>query len=493
MNVDSFLSSLQMACEVWTLKYVFHDPEPIIRDIEEIDRDYICYLDIKEKMKSLGCKSDDRIYYESKGANNISEMVEIVKDACLSKMLDEFGQNKYVDIHVCKVIATESLPGENGDEEVGDDEKYDDLGEYWNKLSEQLGLYDDSDSDDDFDVEKETAMVREHMAEMKKKGMENRGTYSEDEENNEDLYDVTEGLENFDIDDVALPRTQMKKEMAFAREEEARQKKEKADRKKLANERRKKKPKSSEFDLSDPPSSDDGSDPFQNGTDLYGYGNDEEKEEFGRKRRRPRRLLVPRIEYDEDHIENLEQMDKGVCFKDVKQFRKVVKEFHIVQGRNFAYLKNKMDKIKLHCLQDGCNFHIFASKISREPTFMIRDEVVHHSCGRTRESSRINSTWLAKHYESYFRSDPNWKVSAFIDCVKREMNYEITKRMAYRSRWKASNMVLGNHVTQYHRLRDYMHNLMLKNPGSKAVVLTEPRVSSDVNPVFSGMFVSFHA
>lgn len=54
-------------------------------------------------------------------------------------------------------------------------------------------------------------------------------------------------------------------------------------------------------------------------------------------------------------------------------------------------------------------------------------------------------------------------------------------------------MVLGNHVTQYHRLRDYMHNLILKNPGNKAVVWTEPTASVDVNPVFSGLFVSFHA
>ena len=70
MDVDFFSCSLQMACEVWTLKYVFHDPGPTIRDIEEIDKDYICYFDIKEKMKSLGCNDDDRFYYENKGANN---------------------------------------------------------------------------------------------------------------------------------------------------------------------------------------------------------------------------------------------------------------------------------------------------------------------------------------------------------------------------------------------------------------------------------------
>ena len=69
-------------------------------------------------------------------------------------MLDEFGQDKAIDIHVFRVMPTESVPNENEGEEVGDDEKYDDSGEYWKNLSAELGLYDDSDSDEDFDVEK---------------------------------------------------------------------------------------------------------------------------------------------------------------------------------------------------------------------------------------------------------------------------------------------------------------------------------------------------
>jgi hypothetical protein len=241
------------------------------------------------------------------------------------------------------------------------------------------------------------------------------------------------------------------------------------------------------MDLSDPPSSDGGNDPFEESDE------DVRVMEEGRKRKRPTRLLQQRMEFDESIMDEDDQMVKGMCFKDVKEFRKALESSHIKQGRSYNFLKNKMEKVKVRCADSNCPFSLFASKIAGEPTFMIRQDVVEHTCGITREASRLNSTWLAKNYENHFRVDPNWKVSAFIEAVKRDFNYEITKRMAYRTRAHAHRLVLGHHDDQYRRIRDYLQTLLDKNPGSIAVVRTEPRLADHHNPRFYGMFISFSA
>lgn len=58
---------------------------------------------------------------------------------------------------------------------------------------------------------------------------------------------------------------------------------------------------------------------------------------------------------------------------------------------------------------------------------MIKEDVVSHICGINREDTRINSVWLAAHYEDNFRADPNWKLDAFMDAIKRDLNFEITR------------------------------------------------------------------
>jgi hypothetical protein len=65
--------------------------------------------------------------------------------------------------------------------------------------------------------------------------------------------------------------------------------------------------------------------------------------------------------------------------------------------------------------------------------------------------------------------------------------------MAYRTKAHAQRLVLGHHDDQYRRIRDYLQTLLDKNPGSIAVVRTEPGIADGLNPRFYGMFISFSA
>ena len=95
-----------------------------------------------------------------------------------------------------------------------------------------------------------------------------------------------------------------------------------------------------------------------------------------------------------------------------------------------------------------------------------------HTCPSTTESSRVSAKWLAKTYESLFRSDPTTSIQTLIDACNEKYGVEVPKHMAYRAKNLAVESVLGEHKKQYPRLRDYAATIMQTNPGSRVVVTT---------------------
>ena len=95
-----------------------------------------------------------------------------------------------------------------------------------------------------------------------------------------------------------------------------------------------------------------------------------------------------------------------------------------------------------------------------------------HTCPTTTESSRVSAKWLAKTYESLFRSDPTTSIQTLIDACNEKYGVEVPKHMAYRAKNLVVEAVLGEHKKQYPRLRDYAATIMQTNPGSRVVVTT---------------------
>ena len=115
-----------------------------------------------------------------------------------------------------------------------------------------------------------------------------------------------------------------------------------------------------------------------------------------------------------------------------------------------------------------------------------------HTCPTTTESSRVSAKWLAKTYESLFRSDPTTSIQTLIDACNVKYGVEVPKHMAYRAKNLAVEAVLGEHKKQYPRLRDYAQTIMDTNPGSRVVVATvTPRPTTKIphpGPRFHAMF-----
>lgn len=65
-----------------------------------------------------------------------------------------------------------------------------------------------------------------------------------------------------------------------------------------------------------------------------------------RRRKRLERLAAARVWFDESKILDQSQLCKAMCFHNVTQFRRALKSYHIVQNRNYWYLRNDPDRVK---------------------------------------------------------------------------------------------------------------------------------------------------
>ena len=80
-----------------------------------IERYFIIYFDIKEKMKELGSNPWDSANYQKKGANG-NFMIELTDDAGMVNMLEELDAYKKISLNVNwgEQHKREAMGGERG-------------------------------------------------------------------------------------------------------------------------------------------------------------------------------------------------------------------------------------------------------------------------------------------------------------------------------------------------------------------------------------------
>ena len=210
----------------------------------------------------------------------------------------------------------------------------------------------------------------------------------------------------------------------------------------------------------------------------------------GRKSRAKKRK--PRIWYNDKLEQPHQQLCMYMCFTNQQQFRDALLSLHITQARDFRYHRNSDQRIIACCKQEHCQFCIVAAVIKGEKTFAIKKIRLEHTCPRSTETSRISAKWLAKTYESLFRSDPTTSIHTLIDNCNEKYGVDVPRHMAYRAKNLVVEAVLGEHKKQYPRLRDYAQTIMDTNPGSRVVVTTvTPKPTTKIphpGPRFHAMF-----
>jgi hypothetical protein len=182
-----------------------------------------------------------------------------------------------------------------------------------------------------------------------------------------------------------------------------------------------------------------------------------------------------------------------MCFTDVYQFRLAVQNLHIAQLRNYHLHRNNPDRVIVECSEreeQGCEFYMVGSVIGHEKTFCLRKMNLKHTCATAGEACKVTGKWVAKQCEQSMRIDPRTSVETLMENAKEKYGVEVGKVMAYRARNKALQVVLGDQVKQYSRLRDYLQTVIDTNPGSRCIVTTNVVAEHpSPNPRFHGLFI----
>ncbi|KAE8817095.1 hypothetical protein D1007_05300 [Hordeum vulgare] len=173
----------------------------------------------------------------------------------------------------------------------------------------------------------------------------------------------------------------------------------------------------------------------------------------GRKSRAKKRK--PMIWYNDKLEQPHQQLCVYMCFKNQHQFKDALLSLNITQAKDFRYHRNSNQRIISCCKQAHCQFCIVAAVIKGEKTFVIKKMRLEHTCPTNTEKSRISAKWLAKTYESLFRSDPTTSIHTLIDNCREKYGVHVARHMAYRSKNLDVEVVLGEDKKEYPRLRDY--------------------------------------
>uniref|UniRef100_A0ACD5TZS8 Uncharacterized protein n=1 Tax=Avena sativa TaxID=4498 RepID=A0ACD5TZS8_AVESA len=178
---------------------------------------------------------------------------------------------------------------------------------------------------------------------------------------------------------------------------------------------------------------------------------------------------APRMWYDEHRASPESQLSLNMCFVDMAQFRRAVQQLHIAQLRNYFLHRNNPDRVIVKCDEDGCPFYMVGSQIGQEKTVCLRKFMDNHTCAPAGEGCKISAKWVAKICEEAIRIDTTTKVDTIIENAKLKYGVAVPKTMAYRAKNEAVRIVLGDHVEQYKRLRDYLQTVLDTNPASRCI------------------------
>ncbi|XP_020147897.1 uncharacterized protein [Aegilops tauschii subsp. strangulata] len=154
----------------------------------------------------------------------------------------------------------------------------------------------------------------------------------------------------------------------------------------------------------------------------------------GRKRRLKKKK--ERKLYDPNLPDAPKQLCKDLCFTNVYEFRKALRNFHVRTLRNFQYHRNEPTRIIVWCPEskNGCEFFMTASKVAHEDTFTIKKCHLDHSCGACGESIKKTAEWVAEIVEDTVRSNVKADVETILKHTKKKFGVHVPRSLAYRAR-----------------------------------------------------------
>ncbi|XP_062104108.1 uncharacterized protein LOC133815269 [Humulus lupulus] len=179
----------------------------------------------------------------------------------------------------------------------------------------------------------------------------------------------------------------------------------------------------------------------------------------------------------------------GLVFSSGAVFKQAVREYAIMNGKDISFKKNDPHRVRVVCRGVNYPWVCFASKIDDSQTFVIKTYINEHKCSRNNTNRFATSKWLSKKYLDEFKSNENWRLSAFIQKVSKYHVLEVSKHKAYKAKRLATKTIEGTYEEQYTALYDYAEEIKYTNKGSTVEFLTD--MAPNGKPRFKRMYICY--
>ena len=100
----------------------------------------------------------------------------------------------------------------------------------------------------------------------------------------------------------------------------------------------------------------------------------------------------------------------GNTFHNASDFRKAVKQYKIIKGKDSRFKKNELKRIVVVCKDSRCKYKVYERQLKNEQTFFLVSIRPKHTCTRRYQNHMVTSTWMAEWCMNSFREQPNMPI-----------------------------------------------------------------------------------
>jgi hypothetical protein len=188
--------------------------------------------------------------------------------------------------------------------------------------------------------------------------------------------------------------------------------------------------------------------------------------------RHPRRDVTRRVPFDLSDMNN-QTLVIGNTFCNASDFRKAIKQYNILRGKDLRFKKNEFKRIVVFCKDSNCRYRVYGRQLKNEQTFLLVSIRPKHTYTSWYQNHMVTSNWIAEWCMDSFREQPNMPIDVLCKKVKNKWNVDVHVSSLYRARKKARESIYGKLDEQYHRLWNYCSMVRSTNVGSCLILMVE--------------------
>ncbi|WOL20151.1 hypothetical protein Cni_G28953 [Canna indica] len=203
--------------------------------------------------------------------------------------------------------------------------------------------------------------------------------------------------------------------------------------------------------------------------------------ESGRKPRYPR--------YRKEEMGKDFKLQLGMEFTSTKEFKEIIQEYALLNGRAIKLKKNDAKRVRLTC-QGSCEFIALCSRVDKTSTFRLKTLVDKHTCNRVFNNKNAKSSWVAEKVVDKVRGSSKTKLSEIIAEIQSKYSAGISIHTAFNELKKAKNIVEGTTKEQYANLPRYLAEI-LRASNHNTCKLQIERPQENLQPIFQRLYMCF--